>query len=48
MLSGLAALGAVGGPEETPALDRIAADDPSLKVRQAAIDAKKALSKRKA
>ena len=48
MLSALPALGAVGGPEEIPTLDRIAADDPSLKVRQAAIDAKKALATRKA
>lgn len=48
MLSALPALGVVGGPEEIPALDRIAADDPSLKVRQAAIDAKKAIAKRKA
>jgi HEAT repeat protein len=46
MLSGLAALGAVGGATETPLLDRIAGDDPSLKVRQAALDAKKAIAKR--
>ena len=45
MLSALTALGAVGGPEEFPALDRIAGDDPSLKVRQAAIEAKKAIEK---
>ncbi|MEA2692486.1 MAG: hypothetical protein QOJ16_1873 [Acidobacteriota bacterium] len=45
MMSALAALGAVGGPEQVPALDRIAADDPSLKVRQAAIEAKKAIAK---
>lgn len=48
MLSALAALGAVGGPGEIPTLDRIAADDPSLKVRQAAIEAKKAIAKQKA
>jgi len=48
MTSALAALGAIGGPEEFPALDRIAADDPSLKVRQAAIEAKKAIEKRAA
>jgi HEAT repeat protein len=46
ILSGLAALGAVGGPAETPTLDRIAGDDPSLRVRQAALDAKKAIAKR--
>ncbi|HZF08691.1 MAG TPA: HEAT repeat domain-containing protein [Thermoanaerobaculia bacterium] len=46
MTSGLAALGAVGGPEEIPVLDRLAKDDPSLKVRQAAIDARKEMAKR--
>jgi HEAT repeat protein len=48
MTSALAALGAVGGPEELPLLDRLAESDPSLKVRQAALDAKKALAKRAA
>jgi HEAT repeat protein len=48
MISALQALAVVGGPEEAPALDRVAADDPSLKVRQAAIDARKALAGRRA
>ena len=48
MLSGLAALGAVGGPAQLPLLDRIATADPSLKVRQGAIDARKAIAKRPA
>jgi HEAT repeat protein len=48
MTSALAALGAVGGPEQLPLLDRLAQDDPSLKVRQAALDARKALAKRAA
>ncbi len=46
MLSGLAALGAVADKAEIPALDRIAGNDPSLKVRQAAIEAKQAIAKR--
>jgi HEAT repeat protein len=46
MINGLAALGQVGGKEEIPVFDRIASDDPSLKVRQAAIEAKRALQKR--
>jgi len=48
MVSALHALAVVGGPEERPAFDRLAADDPSLKVRQAAIEARNALATRRA
>jgi HEAT repeat protein len=47
MISALQALAVVGGPEEAPALDRLAQEDPSLKVRQAAIDARKELAGRR-
>jgi HEAT repeat protein len=48
MVSALQALAVVGGPEQKPAFDRLAGDDPSLKVRQAAIDARGALAARRA
>jgi HEAT repeat protein len=43
MVSGLAALAAVGSAEHLATVDRLAAADPSLRVRQAAIEARKAL-----
>jgi HEAT repeat protein len=47
MTSAVRALAVVGRPAELrPLLDRLAAADPSLKVRQAAIDAQKALAAR--
>jgi hypothetical protein len=44
MISAIRALAAVKGRESLPLLDRIAEEDPSLKVRQAAIEARKAVS----
>lgn len=46
MVEAVRALAAVAGQEARPTLDRLAADDPSLKVRQAAIEARKALDAR--
>jgi HEAT repeat protein len=46
MTSALRALAAVGGARYEPAFDRLAKDDPSLKVRQAAIEARKAVGGR--
>ena len=43
LISALAALGAVGRAEHLAAIDRLAREDPSLRVRQAAIVAGKAL-----
>jgi HEAT repeat protein len=43
MIGAIRALAAVGGPEARPILDRLAEDDPSLKVRQAALEARKVL-----
>lgn len=43
MVQAIPALAAVAGDEARPLLDRLAEEDPSLKVRQAAIAAKKAL-----
>ena len=43
MISAIRALAAVKGREALPLLERIAQDDPSLKVRQAAIEAQRAL-----
>jgi HEAT repeat protein len=43
MLQAIPALAAVKGEAARPALDKLAAEDPSLKVRQAAIEARKAL-----
>jgi HEAT repeat protein len=48
MVSALQALAVVGGPEELPAIDRLAQSDPSLKVRQAAMEAQKELAGRRA
>ncbi|HEX3529873.1 MAG TPA: HEAT repeat domain-containing protein [Thermoanaerobaculia bacterium] len=48
MVSALHALAVVGGPDEKPAIEKIAGGDPSLKVRQAAIEARDALSVRRA
>lgn len=45
MISGIQALAAVGGAKYRPTFDRLAASDPSLKVRQAAIEAKRDLEK---
>ncbi len=48
MTSALHALAALGGPEakqELPRVERLAASDPSLKVRQAALEARQALAK---
>jgi len=45
MISGIQGLAAVGGAKYRPLFDRLAAADPSLKVRQAAIEAKKDLEK---
>jgi HEAT repeat protein len=46
MLSAVRALAAVGGPEYRDTFDRLAKDDPSLKVRQAAIEARKKAGER--
>ncbi|MFY9826525.1 MAG: HEAT repeat domain-containing protein [Thermoanaerobaculia bacterium] len=46
MISGIQALAAVGGAKYRPTFDRLAAADPSLKVRQAAIEAKRDVEKR--
>ncbi len=43
MISAINALAAVRGADALPILDGLAEDDPNLKVRQAAIDARKAL-----
>ena len=45
MTSALQALAALGVREELPVIGRLAASDPSLKVRQAALEAQKALGK---
>jgi HEAT repeat protein len=44
MVSALHALAALGAGEDLPRVERLAAADPSLKVRQAALEAKKALA----
>jgi HEAT repeat protein len=46
MTSAIRALAAVGGARYRATFDRLAADDPSLKVRQAAIEARKAVAGR--
>ncbi|HEY3434479.1 MAG TPA: HEAT repeat domain-containing protein [Solirubrobacterales bacterium] len=46
MLGAIRALAAIGRPEHRALFDRLAKDDPSLKVRQAAIEAVRALSAR--
>lgn len=46
MVNAIPALAAVQGKEALPVLERLAKDDPSLKVRQAAIDARKAVAGR--
>jgi HEAT repeat protein len=46
MVSALHALAAVGGERERPLFDRLAREDPSLKVREAAIEARRALGQR--
>lgn len=46
MVSAIQALAAVGGERYGPLFDRLAKDDPSLKVRQAAIEAHKASARR--
>jgi HEAT repeat protein len=46
MVSAIQALAAVGGARYAPVFDRLAKDDPSLKVRQAAIEARKAVAGR--
>ena len=46
MVSAIRALAAVGGARYRPAFDRLANDDPSLKVRQAAIEARRAVAAR--
>jgi len=43
MIEAVRALAAVGGEESLPLLDRLAREDPSLKVRQAAIEASRAV-----
>jgi len=48
IVSAVQALAVVGGPEHRALFDRLAADDPSLKARQAAIEARKALAGRRA
>jgi HEAT repeat protein len=48
IVSAIQALAVVGGPEHRALLDRLAADDPSLKARQAALEARKALAGRRA
>jgi HEAT repeat protein len=45
MIGALRALGAVGGSEQLGMIDRLAEEDPSLKVRQAAMEARKALGR---
>jgi hypothetical protein len=44
MVAAVGALAAVGGREALPILERLAEGDPSLKVRQAAITARKAVT----
>jgi HEAT repeat protein len=46
MISAVGALAAASGKEALPLLERLAEEDPSLKVRQAALEARKALSAR--
>ena len=46
MLGAIRALAAVGGPRHKALLERLAEDDPNLKVRQAAMEAGKALASR--
>lgn len=48
MVSAIRALAVVGGREQQALFDRLAKDDPSLKVRQAALEARKALARRSA
>ncbi|HYO16975.1 MAG TPA: HEAT repeat domain-containing protein [Thermoanaerobaculia bacterium] len=48
MVSAIRALAVVGGPEHQGLFDRLAQDDPSLKVRQAALEARKVLARRSA
>jgi len=43
MIEAVRALAAVGGEESLPLLDRLAREDPSFKVRQAAIEASRAV-----
>jgi len=45
MTSALRALAALGAREELPRIERLADSDPNLKVRQAALEAKRALAK---
>lgn len=45
MIGAVRALAAVGGPEVRPVLDRLAEEDPSLKVRQAALQAREAMER---
>ena len=44
MVSAIAALGVSGAAQASPLLEELAAADPSLKVRQAALEALKVLS----
>jgi hypothetical protein len=46
MISAVGALAAASGKEAIPLLGRLAEEDPSLKVRQAALEARKVLSAR--
>lgn len=46
MISAIHALAAVGGDEQRLLFERLAREDPSLKVRQAAIEAQRALARR--
>lgn len=46
MISALRALASVGGAEQRALIDRLAEEDPSLKVRQAAIETREALGRR--
>lgn len=48
MMSAVRALAVVGGPEHRALFDRLAEEDPSLRVRQAAIESRKALGARRA
>lgn len=48
LVSAVRALAVVGGPEHGALFDRLAREDPSLKVRQAALDARKTLARRSA
>jgi HEAT repeat protein len=48
IVSAVQALAVVGGPEHRALLDRLAEEDPSLRVRQAAIESRKALGARRA